>query len=98
MPHGAAITLADVNGDKKPDIYIVRGEPGGGTVQDVLLLNNGAGAGFTSVQLPAAQPGPGGDAFPIDYDKNGKQDILVMHGNNVARGPSSCWRSGLRGQ
>jgi hypothetical protein len=87
VPHGAAITLADVNGDKKPDIYIVRGSYSGGPVQDVLLLNGGAGRGFTSVQLPPAQPGPGGDAFPIDFDRNGRQDILVMHGSNRQEGP-----------
>jgi hypothetical protein len=87
VSHGSAVTLADVNGDKKPDIYIVRGEYGGGTIQDVLLLNNGSGAGFTSIQLPSAQRGPGGDAFPIDYDRNGRQDILVMHGSNRQEGP-----------
>jgi hypothetical protein len=83
----AAVTLADVNGDHRPDIYIVRGERSGGSTRDVLLLNNGNGINYRSVKLPSAPPGPGGDAVAIDYDQNGKQDLLVMHGNNVQEGP-----------
>ncbi len=87
VPHAVAVTLADVNGDGRPDIYLVRGQEKGPAVQDVLLLNNGDGTRFTSVRLPSLQPGPGGAAVAIDYDRNGKQDILVMHGNNVREGP-----------
>ncbi len=81
-----AVTLADVNGDGSPDIYVVRGVRGG-TTQDLLLLNDGSGRRFTSVALPSAQAGVGGGAVAIDYDRNGKQDLVVMHGNNIEPGP-----------
>jgi hypothetical protein len=57
------------------------------TIQDLLLLNDGTGRNFTSVQLPSVQPGMGGSAIPIDYDRNGRMDLVVLHGNNQEEGP-----------
>src|SRR5262249_55937171 len=83
----AAVTLADVNGDGAPDIYLVRGDDAGAAIQDLLLLNDSTGTHYTSVRLPSVQAGPGRDAVAIDYDHNGKQDLLVLHGDNKHAGP-----------
>jgi FG-GAP-like repeat len=87
VPSPSAVTLADINGDGAPDLYITRGEEDGPAVQDVLLLNDGSGTHWVSVKLPSVQPGPGGGAIPIDYDGNGRQDLVVMHGDSRVVGP-----------
>jgi hypothetical protein len=86
VSYAQAVTLADVNGDTKPDIYVVRGTRSA-AIQDLLLLNDGTGASFTSVALPSTQPGLGGSAFAIDYDRNGIEDLVVLHGNSLEEGP-----------
>ena len=48
-----AVAAGDVNGDKRADIYVVRG----GTDlnrADRLFINNGKGTRFTSVKIPQA--------------------------------------------
>jgi hypothetical protein len=87
MTHVVSVALADVNGDGAPDIYVVRGEHDGAPLQDLMLLNDSTGTRYTSVALPSAQPGPGVGAITVDYDRNGKDDLLVMHGNGKRQGP-----------
>jgi hypothetical protein len=86
VSYAQAVTLADVNGDGRQDIYVVRGTRNV-AIQDLLLLNDGTGRSFTSVALPSIQPGLGGSAIAIDYDHNGRDDLVVLHGNNLEEGP-----------
>lgn len=86
VSYAQAVTLADVNGDGRPDVYVVRGTRNA-KIQDLLLLNDGTGSGFTSVALPSAQSGLGGSAIPIDYDRNGRDDLVILHGNQLEEGP-----------
>jgi len=78
---GALIFDADNDGDN--DLYVVSGgyeflinDP---KLQDRLYINNGNGS-FTKAQ-EGALPGmlsSGSKVYPIDYDKDGKKDILVL--------------------
>jgi hypothetical protein len=78
---GALIFDADNDGDN--DLYVVSGgyeflvnDP---KLQDRLYINNGKGD-FTKAQkglLPTMLTS-GSKVYPIDYDKDGKQDLLVL--------------------
>jgi FG-GAP-like repeat len=87
VPGAQTVALADVNGDGRPDIYVSCGtgaDPG----TDVLLVNAGDGVGYTSVALPGpVDDSAGGGAVPIDFDRNGKTDLVVLHGSKSAYAP-----------
>jgi len=70
--------LADFNGDKKPDLYVVNGGYGvRDTVdlQDQLWLNDGAGK-FMAATLPA-EGSNGSCVKAIDVDRDGDIDLFV---------------------
>ncbi|KAF2515022.1 VCBS repeat-containing protein [Flavobacterium zhairuonense] len=78
---GALIFDADNDGDN--DLYVVSGgyeflinDP---KLQDRLYINNGKGD-FTKapVGVLPSMPTSGSKVYPIDYDKDGKQDLLVL--------------------
>ena len=82
------VTAGDVNGDAAPDLYIVQGRVNGSNAPDRLLLNDGTGTRFTSMQVPQTSVGAGDAAVPLDYDGNGLEDFLVFNGRPYPiRGP-----------
>jgi hypothetical protein len=82
------ITAGDVNGDGFPDLYLVQGRSGGSNAPDRLLLNKGNGYRFTSMTIPQTTVGAGDAAVPLDYDRNGLEDFLVLNGRPYPiRGP-----------
>ncbi len=70
--------LADLNGDKRPDLYVVNG---GYEVrdtmqlQDQLWLNDGTGS-FTPSPLPT-ENGNGSSVKAFDFDRDGDLDLFV---------------------
>jgi hypothetical protein len=88
------IAAGDVNRDGRADLYVVQS-----CDQDLLtnhpdltLLNNGAGTKFVDSQIPEADLGCGDVASPIDFDRSGTTDFVVMNGygstpTHMARGP-----------
>ena len=86
LTSGVWVTGGDVNGDNRPDLYLVQKHTGAINAPDVMLINNGTGTGFTPMTVPETTVGDGDSAYPIDYDKNGLSDFLVLNGQHH-RGP-----------
>ncbi|MEX1295863.1 MAG: VCBS repeat-containing protein [Candidatus Limnocylindrales bacterium] len=88
MDKTVALATGDVNGDRRADIYVVRG---GQDVNraDRLLVNNGKGTRWTSVKIPQAgnDKGRGDDVVALDYDRNGLTDFVVLNGKGKDAGP-----------
>jgi hypothetical protein len=78
---GTGVATGDVTRNGDQDIYVVEGGSGSANEPDVMLLNNGAGTGFTQQSIPEATVGTGDNAYPINYEKNGLMDFLVLNGN-----------------
>jgi hypothetical protein len=74
------IAVGDSNGDRAPDIYVSRGGARSGNPPDVMLLNDGTGTSFARMTVPQLTTGCGDPAYPIDYDRNGLTDYVVLNG------------------
>lgn len=83
MKDGRELAFADVNGDRRPDLYAVDRD---NTVADRLLVNVVRGA-FTDSPMPLVPGGAGaGDAaMGIDIDRNGRAEMLVLNGADTGR-------------
>jgi hypothetical protein len=73
------LAIGDINGDRKPDIYVVRTRAEI-NIPDTMLLNAGDGRSFTLVAIPQVSEGAGESAAAIDYDRNGLTDFIVLNG------------------
>lgn len=90
-----ALALGDVNADSIPDIYALRANPFDPNVPrdeqvdapDVLLASNGTPQSFERVAMPQVTRGIGESVTPIDHDRNGQADFVVMNGKLKAVGP-----------
>ena len=81
---GKGVSAGDVNGDGRPDVYVVQGEsPTRQNVADMMLLNDGTGTSFTEIAIPQTTVGAGDDTYALDYDHNGLMDFLVLNGGRV---------------
>jgi hypothetical protein len=76
---GMALAMGDVNADHNPDIYVVGGRAGSGNAPDHLLLGNATG-GFTTEPIPETTVGYGDRVYPLDYNRDGLTDFLVLNG------------------
>jgi hypothetical protein len=87
--YGVSVAAGDVNGDDRPDIYVLRGkDPTGANAPDQVYLNNGDGTGFTQMSsIPSTSQGLADFVAPIDYDRNGLTDFLVLNGAEAKAGP-----------
>jgi hypothetical protein len=89
LQYGLSVAAGDVNGDNRPDIYVMRGRGAGGTknAPDEVYLNGGAGANFTRMSsIPSTSKGVAGFVARIDYDANGLSDFLVLNGGGQSEG------------
>ena len=88
LQDGVSVAAGDVNGDNRPDIYVMRGRGAGGSnAPDEVYLNGGAGANFTRMSsIPSTSKGVAGFVARIDYDGNGLSDFLVLNGGGQSEG------------
>jgi VCBS repeat protein len=84
LGHGHGLAIGDVDGNGTPDIYAVDGCEARVNQPDVLLLNRGDGRHWTQIALPPLPAGElagcGDTATMVDFDRDGKQDIIVLNG------------------
>jgi hypothetical protein len=87
LQYGVSVAAGDVNGDDRPDIYVLRGASGANP-PDQVYLNNGIGTGFSQMSsIPSTSQGQADFVAPIDYDGNGLTDFLVLNGGKTNPGP-----------
>jgi hypothetical protein len=78
---GLRVAVADADGDDDPDIYLQRGKIDFGDVADSLLINRGSSDAFRSIPIPAFKGmGRADDVVPIDHDRDGRWEFLVLNG------------------
>jgi hypothetical protein len=86
VERGAALASGDADGDGDLDLYVHQGKTADGG-HDLLLLNDGSGARFERLDLPAVAGGSEDDVVALDYDGDGRMDFLALNGRNSDRGP-----------
>ena len=84
MSHGHGIVVGDLDGMNGPDILAINGCYKGKNMNDVLLLNDGTATQWTQVPVPPVHDGCGDTGIAFDFDKDGKDDFVVLNGG----GPS----------
>ena len=79
----------DVNGDGRPDLYVMRAKSAtSANAPDQVYLNDGSGKSFSLMSsIPSTSQGAAESVWPIDHDRNGLIDFLVLNGNGTAHGP-----------
>ena len=84
LPLTAAADMAvgDVNGDGRPDIYVSRRTKG--NTGNLMLVNNGDGTAFTSMDIPQPGAGSADAVLPLDFDGNGRTDFITLNGWDVS--------------
>jgi hypothetical protein len=89
LGYGSSVAVGDVNGDDRPDVYVMRGKDDtGANAPDRVYLNDGNGTNFTQMSsIPSTSEGRAESVWPIDYDQNGLTDFLVLNGGTGGGGP-----------
>ena len=86
VSEGTALAAGDSDGDGDVDLYVLQGKSDGGA-HDVILLNDGAGTSFSTIDVPEVRGGSEDDVIALDYDNDGRTDFLALNGRNSVRGP-----------
>jgi hypothetical protein len=89
MEYAHGVAVADATGDDAPDIYVMRtsAEPGP-DIPDFLLLNQGAYDNYETLVLPTVEGRVrDDDVYPIDFDRDGRFEFLVLHGHSPHMAP-----------
>jgi hypothetical protein len=85
LGRGHGLAVGDVDGDGSPDVYAVDGCADRVDQPDVLLLNGGDGRSWTRLEVPDPGDGCGDVAEMLDWDRDGKMDVLVLNGGGTSQ-------------
>jgi hypothetical protein len=93
---GHGITLADVDGRRGLDVFVVQGcgGPQNVNIDDRLYLDTGPGWSWDRARLPTGIAGCGDTAEALDVDGDGVDDLVVGNGRWSAEGPIQALTSG----
>jgi VCBS repeat protein len=83
---GNRVAAGDVDGDSDLDLYVQQGGLNVANYPDLMLLNDGTGMSFSETSIPQTDQGQADDVTPIDYDRNGLTDFIVLNGAR-SKGP-----------
>ena len=83
---GTAVAAGDADGDGDGDLYVLQGKSDDGA-HDIMLLNDGTGASFRTLDVPEVRGGSEDDVIALDYDSDGRMDFLALNGRNSVKGP-----------
>ncbi len=86
VTEGRALATGDADGDGDADVYVLQGKSKDGA-RDRILLNDGDGRSFGSVEVPEVKGGSEDEVIALDYDADGRTDFLALNGRNSERGP-----------
>ncbi len=84
---GTEVAAGLVDGDARPDLYVVQRGRADADERDLMLLNRRGGRRLRSIRIPQTRKGKGDNVISLDYDRDGRADFLVMNGFHKQRGP-----------
>ncbi len=84
---GTEVAAGRVDGDARPDLYVVQRGRADADEPDLMLLNRRGGRRLRSIRIPQTRKGKGDYVIGLDYDRSGRADFLVMNGFHKRRGP-----------
>ncbi len=80
LRHGHGVAVGDIDGRNGQDILVVQGCVGNENEPDMLFLNDGSGRSWHRLTLARGVPGCGDVAASLDFDRDGKDDFVVLNG------------------
>ena len=80
LRHGHGVAVGDIDGRNGQDILVVQGCIGNENEPDMLFLNDGTGRSWHRLTLTRGVPGCGDVAASLDFDRDGKDDFVVLNG------------------
>jgi len=81
LEKGHGFAVGDIDGRGGPDLLAVQGCVNDRNIDDILLLNDGTGRDWTREPIPEDTPGCGDAAAAVDFNRDGKADLIVLNGN-----------------
>jgi hypothetical protein len=81
VTRGHGVAVGNLDGRRGADIYVVRACANAVNVPDLLLMNEGNGRDWIrNKRLPGLVSGCGDVAASLDFDRDGRDDLVVLNG------------------
>jgi hypothetical protein len=89
VDHAFRVRVADASGDGHPDMYVMRtNRVPAPDLPDLLLISRGTYGDYKTITLPTVDGVVrDDDVYPIDFDRDGRWEFLVLHGHSRHAAP-----------